>query len=274
MQTSSRRLARGLVREAGRVPLLRTVVSGAYDRYFNGAEGRVRLFNGVFSDFASAERAVPAGKHSGYDNEPSAQRVLDEWLYITPSDYPTMFWLSKILGECSLLFDWGGNVGLTYFAYRRYLSYPAGLVWCVNDVPAVVALGKQVAERESAPALRFTTAFDELAGADVLLAAGSFQFIEDPFEPLRRAPALPLDALVTKVPVCDRPAAVTLHNMGTAFCPYHLFNRDAFVGEFASLGYRLADEWPIPGLGCQIPLSPERSIEAYSGFYFTRRPPA
>jgi len=267
----ARRFARRFARGAARVPILRPVVSSAYERYFNGAGGRVRLFNGIYPDFAAAARAIPSGRRAGHDNAASARRILDEWLHVSPSDYPTLFWLSRVLPDSRLLFDWGGNVGLQYFAFQRYLSYPPELIWRVNDVPAVTALGEEIARRESASALRFTTSLEELAEADVLLASGVLQFIEKPFDELRGLRALPRDVIVAKLPVYDRADAVTLHNMGTAFCPYRLFNRDDFLAEFARLGYRLVDAWITPGHGCRIPLAPEHSIQAYSGFYFTQR---
>jgi putative methyltransferase (TIGR04325 family) len=260
------------VRGASRVPLLRSVVSGAYQRYFVGAGGTVRLFHGIYPDFASAMRSIPSGRHCGYDNEPSAGRVMDEWLRIWPYDYPVMFWLSKLLPECKLLFDWGGNAGLKYFAYKKYLHYSDDLTWCVNDVPAVVAVGERVATREAARALRFTTSLDELAFADVLLAAGSIHFIDEPFALLRAAAALPRHLLLSKVPAYDLPSAVTLHNMGSALCPYHLFNRDQLVANVLDLGYRLIDEWKSPDCACELALFPNHSIPAYSGFYFSKAP--
>jgi putative methyltransferase (TIGR04325 family) len=159
---------------------------------------------------------------------------------------------------------------LKYFAFRPYLDYAADLIWLVSEVPAVVELGRKIARDESAPALRFTTDFAELESADILLASGVLQFIDDPFAGIRAQACLPRHLIINKTPVYERPAAVTLHNMGTAFCPYHLFNRFELMGAVEALGYRLVDEWRSPGVGCQIPLHPEHSIGEYSGFYFTR----
>jgi len=256
---------------SARVPVLGRFASDAYSHFFNNARGEhVRLFRGIYPDFPAAARELPAGRAIGYDNAASAYRVIDEWLVISEYDYPIMFWLSKLLPECELLFDWGGNVGLKYFAYRKYLSYPESMRWCVSDVPAVVAAGKQVAERESAAQLQFTTTLDEMTQADILLAAGSLHFIEDPFAALAELSALPRHLLLCKVPAHNQASAVTLHNMGTSVCPYHLFNRAEFVHKIEQLGYRLVDEWTSAECFCTIPFYPEHSIRAYSGFYFTR----
>lgn len=255
---------------AAHVPLLRQVLVAAYAHWFDQARGNVRLFRGVFADFAAARCAIPVHACEGCDNELSVLRVAHERRRVLPLDYPVMFWLSRLLPRCHLLFDWGGSVGISYFAFRRYLDYPCGLTWLVQDLPAAVRLGRELAETEAAPGLRFTDSLAELADADLLLAAGSLHFIEAPFAELRRLPHLPRHILLNKVPVYTLPAAVTLQNMGTAFCPNHLFNHDEFLQQFARLGYTMVDEWTTPELSCRIPFEPQRSIAAYSGFYLEK----
>ena len=264
------RLIMRLARVAEGVPVLRRVFAAAYQRYFNGVRGHARLFCGVYADFATAACAIPVDGFQGYDNEPSAHRVSDDRFRIFPFDYPMMFWLGKLLPECRRLFDWGGNVGISYFAYRKYLFYPAALEWLVSDVPAVVAAGREIALTETAPGLRFTETLDQLAHSDILLAAGVLHFIADPVAELRLQPALPRHILLNKVPAYLLPSAVTLQNMGTAFCPNHLFNRDDLVRSFEKLGYELIDEWRAPNLSCHIPFFRQHSVPAYSGFYFRK----
>lgn len=261
---------RRLANDARRVPVLGNAVAGAYRRYFQGAQGHVRLFHGLYSNFTEALADVPCGRHISYDNEPSASRVLDEWLGVYPNDYPVLFWLERLMRDAPSVFDWGGNVGLKYFAYRRYIDYPKGHKWVVSDLPTVAELGRSVALRESAPALHFTTDLAELSLADILLAAGVLHFIEKPFETLRAAPRLPQHLLLNKVPAYEMPSAVTLQNMGTAFCPYHLFNRDQLVDSIERMGYHLVDEWKSPDVSCEVPFYPAYAIPAYSGFYFAR----
>lgn len=271
LRKSMRAFARDAIYEIGRLPVLRHPVSAAQRRRFEtAAGGDVRLFDGIYPDFASAVRAIPAGRAAGYDNERSASRALDEWLKVHPSDYPVLFWLSRLIPTAPFVFDWGGNVGIKYFAYRKYLSYPASLTWLVSDVPAVVAAGEEIGRREAATGLRFTTALDELANADILLAAGALQYIEDPIRLLRALPSLPEHIVLSKVPAYDAASAVTLQNIGTAFCAYHLFNRTEFVRAFIDLGYLLVDRWTSPEIRCEIPLHPNHAVPGYSGFYFTR----
>jgi putative methyltransferase (TIGR04325 family) len=146
------------------------------------------------------------------------------------------------------------------------------MTWLVNDVPAVVEFGMENALRESAPNLRFTTGLEPIASADVLLAAGVLHFIDDPYALLRSFETMPQHFILSKVPAYAEPSAWTLHNMGTAMCPYHLFNRDELVATIESLGYELIDEWKFSDVSCTIPLFPDSSISAYSGFYFSKRP--
>ena len=265
---------RGAILGAGRWPFVGPLVVAAYRRYFQAATGRrTRLFYGIFPDFAGAEAAIPAGRSSGYDNPASAERNIDEWLLVYPSDHPVVSWLAKLLPECTLLFDWGGNVGLKYFAYREYLTYPESLTWLVADVPAVAEAGRAVARREGAHNLQFTSVLDELPRADVLLASGSLHFIDDPFGKLRGLTNLPPHFILNKVPAHAATSAWTLNNMGTAMCPYRLFNRADLIRTVEALGYRLIDEWTVPENSCEIPFFPEYKIDAYSGFYFRQAQP-
>ena len=252
------------------VPILRSASAYAYRLQFNKAVGQIRLFRGIYPDFASATRDIPAARLQGYDNKPSAERLLNDRLRIFAFDYPILFWLSTLLPRCTSLFDWGGYVGISYFGYRSYLKYSSALKWLVCDVPAVAQLGEQIALQENASQLRFTTSMEKISEADILLASGSLHFIEDPFAALRSAIALPPHILINRVPAYDFSSSVTLHNMGAALCPYHLFNRDKFVRFFEDFGYQMVDEWQAPDQSCHIPFFPQYSIPAYTGFYFKR----
>jgi putative methyltransferase (TIGR04325 family) len=265
----ARKLAMAGAGAAAKIPLLRAPLQLAYEWYFNRLHGSVRLFSGVYPDFKTAQRAIPPDRLVGYDNPASARRVAHDLFRVFPMDYPILFWLSRLLPETRLLFDWGGNIGISYFAFRKHLRYPPDLTWLVSDLPAVVAEGVATATLHPAPGLAFTTSLERMGEAQVLLAAGMLQFIEAPYEVLRAQPRLPNHVLLNKVSVYPLEAAVTLQNMGTALLPNHLFNEAEFVGVFASLGYRVVDQWETE-LGCHIPFHPEHSIRGYKGYYFAR----
>jgi putative methyltransferase (TIGR04325 family) len=266
-----RRIGRRLERVA-HLPVIGDVYNAVYTRHFNSASGHVRLFRGIYPDFASAVAAAPKDKPIGFDNEASSLRLADDRHHIFPSDYPILFWLKSLLGEHDTVFDYGGNVGISYFGFEKYLAYPDGLRWVVYDVPAVAEAGRRIATEENARHLSFVTDFVELDGADIFLAAGVLQFVEDPLKSLREAKRRPRHVLINTTPVHPHaPSTVTLHAFGTAFCGYHLFNRDTLLSELQALGYELVDEWKNPGKQCIIPGHPDHCIYDYSGFYLTQR---
>lgn len=266
-----------LWRHAGQATIkkfARTTMGGkflraTYDAYFEFAGGHQRIFRSLYRDFSSAAADAPAGKQLGYDGDATTTRHAHERHFLYPSDYPILFWLSRLLPQSKLLFDLGGDVGNRYLAFRKYLTYPEHLTWLVNDIPAVVAFGRRIAEQEASAHLQFSADRIRLKEADILLASGVLQVLEDWDRFLQAEPTLPRHLLINRTPVSNQPYAVTLHSIGVAFVPYQIFNREVFVSAFVSLGYRLVDEWITPELGCLIPDQPSYSLKSYSGFYFT-----
>ena len=266
----ARMLAAAGARAAAKVPLLRAPLRIAYERYFTRVvSARARLFSGIYADFKSAQLAIPKDRLAGFDNKLSVRRVADDVFRIYPMDYPVMFWLTRLLPDARLLFDWGGNIGISYYAFRKHLRYPPDLTWLVAELPAVVEAGIEMARTQSAPGLSFTASLERLDEADILLSAGTLQFIENPFEVLQGLKRLPRHILLNKLPVYSMPGAVTLQNMGPSLAPNHLFNKSEFIDHFAKLGYQKIDEWDTE-LSCHIPFFPEHSIPAYTGYYFAR----
>ncbi|WP_020650843.1 TIGR04325 family methyltransferase [Solimonas variicoloris] len=266
-QRMPRLFSRAVDASAG-IGWMRALTERVYAQRFNRCTAPVRLFRGLYPSFAAARRDIPPQRLEGYDHAEAAGRVAHDRFRVFASDYPVLLWLSRLLPDTRLLLDWGGNIGISYYAYRRFLQYPPGCVWMVSDVPAVVELGRRIAKREGDAALQFTTGLERLADADVLLAAGSLHYIETPYAALEAAWRRPPHLLINKLPACAAPDAVTLQNIGPSICPMHLFNRDAFVERIERLGYRRVDAWENADLGCRIPGYPRYRIDAYSGFYF------
>jgi putative methyltransferase (TIGR04325 family) len=254
-------------RIVGRTALTKYLYLRWYEKRFVNASAFDRRFRGIYPDFASAISAAPISKPLGYDNEQTAVLLVEERHRIHDSDFPILFWLSLLLRDGARLFDLGGNVGISFYAYRRYLPLPEDFEWVVYDVPAVVRAGQAILASDPAPQLAFTTDFAALGGADILLAAGSLQFMEDPFHFLASTTPLPAHILINKTPIYEQPSAVTIQATGSSFCPYHLINRRDFLNAFTSHGYELVQAWENPSLGCHIPLDPAHSINAYSGLY-------
>jgi putative methyltransferase (TIGR04325 family) len=245
--------------------LLQYVVDLEYNRRFERWPGSYR---GVFDSFAAARASAP-NKKLGFDHVELAHLYDSRIGKAFPSDYPVMFWLSCLLPELRSVFDWGGHIGVSYYSYAKYLQFPASLSWRVGDVPQIIKAGAEVAQARGATALSFTQHIADADGFDLLLANGSLQFVETAFsESLRALQRPPRHLLINKLPVYDGATFVTLENTIHSYNPYRVGNRAAFVGSIESQGYLLVDEWQTPDISCHIPLHRDRSIPAYSGFYF------
>jgi putative methyltransferase (TIGR04325 family) len=259
---------RAWVKQLARTTVGSKVLRAAYESHFEAAGGYERMFRGLYPDFASAAAAAPAGKQVGYNGDATTTRRAHEWQYIFPSDYPILFWLSRLIPGATLLFDLGGDVGSRYLVFRKHLTYPDNFTWLVNDIPSIVALGRTIAQEEAASHLQFTTDYARLAEADILLASGVLQILEDWNGFLRRSRSPPRHILINRTPVGDEPEAITLSATGVSFAPYRIFNRSSFIAALINLGYRLVDEWRTPEMGCIIPDHAPYSLDAFTGFYF------
>jgi putative methyltransferase (TIGR04325 family) len=259
----------GLKRAIRKVPLVRAAEAQRYERSFAGDS--VGLVRGVYGTFAEARRSAPATKPVGFD-VPGYEHVHIERMHkIQPYDYSVLYWLRPLIRPGCRVFDFGGNVGLHYYAYGDYLRYPVDLRWTVCELPRLVKVGTAIAAREQAPHLRFTESVATASGADVFLASGALQYVEDPLEEVfARIANKPRHLLVNKVPLYDGDSFVTLQNARVAFVPEHVYNRAAFDESLESLGYRLVDAWDVPGLSCFVPFHPDRSLATLSGLYLRR----
>ena len=258
-----------LLERVRRAPLVRKGLKSLYDYHF--ATASERKFRGVYATFEEAAKMAPKTKPIGYDNPESAMMFVENYRIVNPCDYPVLFWLKEALLEATSLFDLGGNVGITFYSYQKYLKYPSDLTWIVYDVPKVTEQGQQIATREQAVGLTFTTNLDRADGANILLAAGALQFVEQPLSDLLRGLRnKPAHLLINKTPMREGEQFVTLQALGTAFCPYHIFDRTALINSICESGYDLIDSWSNVELSCHIPLYPEHSVPAYTGLYFRR----
>lgn len=247
--------------------LARYLVDLEYNRRFESWPGSYR---GVFSTFAEARASAPGNK-VGFDHVELAHLYDSRIGKAFPSDYPVLFWMSRLLPELRSVFDWGGHIGVSYYTYAKYLEFPDSLHWRVGDVPQIIKVGAEFALARSARALSFTSDIADADGFDLLLANGVLQFIEKPLhQSLQALKQAPRHLIVNKLPVYDGPTFVTLENTVHSYNPYCIRNRAGFVDSIVSQGYSLVDEWQTPDITCHIPLHRDRSIAAYSGFYFRR----
>lgn len=252
-------------------PGIKPVLRAHYDRTFRDNQDQ-NLFRGVFDTFDAAQQSAPPNRHLGYDNTDAANMYVERTEKVYPTDYPAMFWLSRLFAEgCKTVFDLGGHIGISYYAYRRYLTYPAQLTWGVHDVPAVMAQGRLFAsQKDDDNRLQFHEHFAAASGADVLFALGSLQYLPETLdEYLDKLSQKPKHLLLNLTPLHEKYSYFTLQSIGTAFCPYRVTAIPSFLAAIESMGYRLVDHWVNPEKKCVIPFHASHSLSHYHGFLFS-----
>lgn len=226
-------------------------------------------FRGVYPSFAAALAAAPQGK-VGYNHAELSNLYDYRMGKAFASDYPTLFWLDRLVGKQPSVFDWGGHIGVSYYTYQKYLTLPEQFRWCVCDVPEIAKAGAKLATEKGASQLSFTTEPSQMSGFDILMAAGSLQFMETPLaDVLARLERKPPHLLINKLPLYDGEDFFTLQNTIHSYNPYKVLNRAGFVRSIEALGYEVVDDWETPDMGLvKIPLFPAHSSSVYSGYYF------
>lgn len=229
----------------------------------------MNAFRGVYASFADAERAAPRIKPLGYDSADSASWYLSKLNGVAQEDYPVLYWLRTAFDDSHSVFEIGGHVGVAYYGFARILAYPPEIRWTICDVPTIVAAGEELARRRGQTNLRFVTNPAQTEGADIVLACGALQYIDAPHlaKTIASFRVRPKHVLVNTTPVYDGVAFITVQNIGSAYCPYRVFNRREFIRSMKDIGYSLVDTWQKER-AFRIPRHPDKSFDHYSGFYF------
>lgn len=237
--------------------------------------GDDNTYHGVYGTYAEADAAARSfatpALPATYDLDAAARAYRPQLSAIRNSDYPLMYWCSRLIaaGE-RRVFDLGGNIGVTYYGFGKYLEYPADLRWQVHDMPAVMAAGRKWADgHDPARGLSFADAVEQADGADVLLSTGALQYLDYTLpELLQRMQKRPRHVLVNLTPVHPSRGFFTLQNLSFAICPYRVLGRSEFVEGMEALGYRLVDEWQSKERSLAVPFEPGHAVDSYSGFCF------
>lgn len=247
------------------------ILKRRYEHRFLSASDS-NLFYGIYPSFDVAISHLPSTKPGGYDNQPSALLYQDRCETIHSTDYPALYWLKQVLKADSKVFEIGGHVGVSFYAYDKFMDLGETIDWTIHDVEAVVKQGLQLAEVKQEKRLHFTSSFQAKPTTDIVFASGSLQYIEAPLHRLMEKAAIsPEHILVNLMPVNDKPDYYTINNIGTAFCPYKITNRNLLIKQLSDAGYQLVDSWENPNKRCIIPYQdPDYSLNAYAGFYFRK----
>ncbi len=262
------------------IPLLRKLywqlTKSVYKHQF--AHKGYGRFMGVFATFAEAIESAPKTKKIGYDNPKLAAeygQMLedDDWegsgRVIANYDYPVLFWLSQIVKPNSQVFDFGGNVGVHFYAYQKYFAFPQDMRWQVCEVAEIVKIGDAIAHKRGIKNLSFTSEFADICGKDIFLASGSIQYVQNLAQDLLKINQ-PQHLLINRLPLYDGPQFVTLQNGGQVFYPQYVFNKAKFISDLQEIGYKLIDIWEDRHDHCLIPSHPEKSLPFYYGLYLRK----
>jgi putative methyltransferase (TIGR04325 family) len=247
-----------------------TITGRFYQRGFFGAREWRNLALGVFSSFDEAEaycrskRTIPH-----YELYLDHRQWLQRQMAPRAHDYPVIYWLTRLVSSTPSVVDVGGSVGVSYYAFSRFLPNADRYRWQVLELPEVVETGREIAEQTACRSLSFTERWEDLIAADVLLCAGAAQFLPvDLSDHLQSLSERPRNVIVNRVPIHPTHDYVTLHNTGASITPCKVYSRERFVGAFAALGMSLVDEWVCPENELVIPYHPELTVPTFRGFCF------
>jgi putative methyltransferase (TIGR04325 family) len=258
------------VEKLGRLPVILPWRRRKFSQRFQDGHA-VGCCLGIFQNWEQAASAAPETRPLGYDHVAGSLMYRDRLVTIYPSDYPMMLWLQKALFEgVRKVFDLGGHIGLSYYAYQKVLQLPADLSWVVHDVPAVMQAGRQEAvQLDPMHRLSFSDDFLDAAQADLLFTSGCLQYLQETLaQRLGALPRRPQWVLVNLLPLHEEHEFWTVQSIGTAFCPYRIQQAHTFFADMSHLGYQPLDTWENLEKSCWIAFDPEHSLDRYHGVAF------
>lgn len=230
---------------------------------------------GVYRSVAEARAAIPAHRKVGYDHKEAENMY--PWLlnYTKISDFAVLFYFKELLKPGMRIFDFGGNVGVLYYAFQKRWQLPRGATWTVCDVPAVAAAGRRYAAERESRGLKFTSDFSEAAGADILLTSGTLQCVEEDFGPMLDSLGddRPQHILINRVPMWDKPEMVSIQDAGPIVYPYRIFERARFLASMKQAGYLVRDHWTCSERTIRIRFRPWIRINGFDGYYLEHGAP-
>ena len=248
-------------------PLLRGLIQRQARQAFI-ANRTQNMFFGIHASWDEAVAAAHAFGLEGYDNVASAS-LYDSRVRKDQHDYPSLYWLSRSLQEgLKGVFDVGGAIGIKYLAFGEPLQRFQDLLWRVQDVPAMVAHGRELSvQRNDNHRLQFTEHFADGEGLDILFASGVLQYLPRTLgELLSGYKRLPRRIVINTAAIHEEREFFTVNSLGTAFCPYRVQTQAGLIRGLTALGYRLREAWLNPDKSLKIPYRSEYSLSHYSGY--------
>ena len=235
------------------IPLLHQLCRFCYRKlFFNKSRGR---FYGVFNSLEEAKKCIGSERPSSYGDIDLTEVNMDIFMEIHLFDYPVILNLLMMRSHIKSLIDFGGHIGVKYYAYKRLLPNIDELNWKVVDVPFCVERGRKEALRRGAFNLSFSSNMSEAGDCDVLLISGSLQYVTESIGGILDSMVhFPRLIIINKLPVHLGPESYTIENFGKAKIPYRIFNKKEFDEDLLSKNFIRIDTWTIPSRSISIPL--------------------
>lgn len=234
---------------------------------------RLSGLKSVYPSFKDAWTACQQTQRVQHQNSQLVSDVFQQSVQTRPSDYPALFWLSRIAGGQPLnVFDFGGGAGQSYYQYSRLL--PTGMIgrWTILDLPAVIEQARLYAREQAAKSLHFAAALHDAAGNHVFHTAGAFHYWETSIADLvAQTGRMPDHVVINRSPFRDKGPSFHAVQRGHNWAvPCKIWNLQELAAEFAEAGYRLIDQWPVLEKSYRLALLPDFDAP-YRGVYFARQ---
>ncbi len=226
--------------------------------------------NSVYDTFANADAASRLIRPISHLNKEMIKSNFTYGRNPRPSDYPALFWLTRIAIDIPLrVFDFGGGAGQLFYQYREMLKPGSIEQWIVHDLPEVVEYGKQQTINIQVPELNFSTKLDDCASCNVFLTAGSLHYWASSLEDLQNAVCVfPEHFIVNRSPFRERGESFITIQVGRSWAvPCVVRNFQELGHDLSRIGYNLIDSWIVEAKTLNYPLLPHYK-SPYRGAYF------
>ena len=228
----------------GKLPGIRRLKKSILLRSFRGEE--IGVFRGRFPTYEDAQGSLPPSARSGYDDEQLVAGNLESFSRIHAFDWPVIALCQRLIREAKLhtMTDFGGHVGVKYYAFEKMLDLKSGFAWQVVDVPAMIREGRA----RMAPGntvLKFFETLEETGPAEGLLLSGVLQYARLSIEEIfAKLPKKPYIVFLNKVPVSDGCGYFTIEKYIKPL-PYRIYGAGELDTIRERLGYQRVAQWPI-----------------------------
>jgi len=233
-------------------------------------------YRGVFNSWEEAAQAASKGKSFDYDainankasNPEREKQRLETWFHDT--DYPLLYWLSRIIDEECTVLDLGGSLGHFFYSIQNKLDLPKTLKYVIAELPSAVAYGTEISRERKENRLSFVDSrkLSSVHDVDVFMTAGTLQYMPKQLpELIDEFNEEPRHVLIHNLPVHAEKEFSTIQNLGLCEVPYRIYSVALLCEEMKSRGYELIERW-VNDRKIEIPFNRSLAVLGYGGFYF------